>query len=89
VPTLTQTAALLYLGILQLGVAYFLFNAGMRHLSATAAVVTATLEAVLNPVWVFLGMGERPSAFALLGGTVILVTIVWYSLQPRREPGVL
>jgi DME family drug/metabolite transporter len=88
-PTLVQTAALLYLGIFQLGFAYFLFNAGMRHLSATAAVVTATLEAVLNPVWVFLGMGERPTPWALAGGAVILVTIVWYSLQPRRGSGVL
>jgi drug/metabolite transporter, DME family len=88
-PTLVQMGALLYLGIFQLGLAYFLFNAGMRHLSATAAVVTATLEAVLNPVWVFLGVGERPSAWALAGGIVILVTIVWYSLQPRRGSGVL
>ena len=81
--TLPQAGILLYLGVFQIGIAYLLFNAGMKHLSATAAVVTGTLEAVLNPVWVFLGIGERPSAWALLGGLLILGTIIWYSLPPR------
>ncbi len=90
-PTLGQGAALLYLGVFQIGLAYLLFNAGMRHLSATAAVVTGTLEAVLNPVWVFLGMGERPSPWALVGGLLILGTIAWYTLLPgpRRKPALL
>jgi drug/metabolite transporter (DMT)-like permease len=85
-PTLPQAGILLYLGVFQIGVAYLLFNAGMRHLSATAAVVTGTLEAVLNPVWVFLGIGERPSPWALLGGLMILGTIGWYTLFPRFRP---
>lgn len=85
-PTLVQGGILVYLGVFQIGLAYLLFNAGMRHLTATAAVVTGTLEAVLNPVWVFLGIGERPSAWALAGGLVILATISWYSLG-SRAPG--
>lgn len=84
--TLGQGGILLYLGVFQIGLAYLLFNAGMRHLSATAAVVTGTLEAVLNPVWVFLGIGERPSAWALVGGLLILGTIGWYTLVPRPRP---
>ncbi|WP_306591400.1 DMT family transporter [Geothrix sp. 21YS21S-4] len=89
VPTLPQAGILLYLGVFQIGIAYLLFNAGMKHLSATGAVVIGTLEAVLNPVWVFLGIGERPSAWALAGGLIILGTLVWYSTGqalPRREP---
>jgi drug/metabolite transporter (DMT)-like permease len=85
-PTAAQAGILLYLGVFQIGVAYLFFNAGMRHLSATAAVVTGTLEAVLNPIWVFLGMGERPSPWALLGGLMILGTIAWYTLLPGRRP---
>lgn len=81
-----QVGILLYLGIFQIGIAYLFFNAGMKHLSATAAVVTGTLEAVLNPIWVFLGLGERPSPFALVGGLLILGTIAWYSLAPLRRP---
>jgi len=37
------------------------------------------LEAVFNPVWVYLGVGERPSGFALAGGALLLGTVVWYN----------
>lgn len=84
VPTGRGVAALLYLGIFQIGIAYLLFNAGMAHLSATAAVVVGSLEAVLNPVWVFLGVGERPSSWALAGGGLVLGVIVWYGLSGQR-----
>jgi drug/metabolite transporter (DMT)-like permease len=88
-PTLPQGGILLYLGMFQIGIAYLLFNAGMKHLSATASLVMGTLEAVLNPVWVFIGVGERPSPWALVGGTLILGTILWYTLshRPRSAQG--
>ena len=77
--SLGQGTALLYLGIFQLGFSWMLFTAGMKYLSATAATITCMLEAVFNPIWVFLGMGERPSAYALLGGAVILGVVIWYN----------
>jgi drug/metabolite transporter (DMT)-like permease len=83
--TVPQAMALLYLGIFQIGIAYLLFNAGMRHLTATASVVVGTLEAVLNPVWVFLGIGERPSIWALVGGGVVIAVIAWYGLAGQKE----
>jgi len=84
----TQVLMLLYLGIFQLGIAYMFFTSGMRYLSATAALITCMLEAVFNPVWVFLGMGERPSGYAVAGGVVILGIILWYNLmkEPVPEP---
>ena len=84
--TPVQGAMLLYLGVFQLGIAYMLFTAGMRYLSATAALITCMLEAVFNPVWVFLGIGERPSAYALAGGLVILSVILWYNLHKAPVP---
>ena len=86
-PSLPQVGILLYLGVFQIGIAYLFFSAGMKHLSATVAVVTGTLEAVLNPIWVFIGLGERPTPWALAGGLMILGTIAWYSLGGRtRQP---
>ncbi len=76
-----QAAALLFLGIFQLGFAYLIFTAGMRYISATAAMIISMLEAIFNPVWVFLGIGERPSPSALAGAAVILGVILWYSLR--------
>ena len=86
-PTLPQGAILLYLGAFQIALAYLLFNAGMRRLSATVAVVTGTLEAVFNPIWVFLGTGERPSGWALLGGAIILGVIGWVGFGRKGEAG--
>ncbi|MDR3672209.1 MAG: DMT family transporter [Holophaga sp.] len=73
-----QLLAMVYLGVFQLGLSWMLFAAGMRFLSATAAVITCMLETVFNPLWVFLGMGERPSGFAMLGGMVMIGALVWY-----------
>jgi len=83
-----QALALLYLGVFQIGIGWMLFTAGTKYLSATAAMITCMLEAVFNPVWVFLGLGERPSGFALLGGAVVLGTVAWYNLNkgPAPEP---
>jgi len=87
--SLGQTAALAFLGIFQLGMAYLIFSAGMRYISATAAMIISMLEAVFNPIWVFLGVGERPSGSALAGAVVILGVILWYSLRsPEPEPPV-
>jgi drug/metabolite transporter (DMT)-like permease len=58
----------------------------MRYLSATAALITCMLEAVFNPVWVFLGTGERPSGFALAGGVVVLGVVAWYNLKKSAAP---
>jgi len=79
--TLPQGLALVCLGVFQLGFSWMLFTAGMKYLSATAAIITCMLEAVFNPVWVFLGCGERPSAYALLGGAVVLGVVAWYNLK--------
>lgn len=76
-----QAAALAFLGIFQLGLAYLIFTAGMRYVSATAAMIVSMLEAVFNPIWVFLGVGERPSAPAMAGAAVIIGVILWYSLK--------
>jgi hypothetical protein len=34
------------------------------------------IEPILNPVWVFIGIGERPSNYAILGGLIILAVSV-------------
>ena len=87
VPTPAHAGALLFLGVVQLGLAYFLFAQGMRSVSATAAGITSMLEAVFNPVWVFLGTGERPGPYALLGGCIILGVVLLYSLVDAGEHG--
>ncbi|GAC1299666.1 MAG: EamA family transporter [Myxococcales bacterium] len=76
--------SLLYLGIVQLGVAYLLFAKGLKRVPASEASLVSMLEPVFNPLWVFLGTGERPGPWALLGGAVVIGAVVARTLW--REP---
>jgi DME family drug/metabolite transporter len=73
-------AILALLGILQIGAAYALFVRGLRVVPATQASLTGMLEPVMNPLWVFLFLGERPSPYAIAGGIVVLAAIAWHTL---------
>lgn len=70
-----------YLGVVQIGVAYTLFTLGVaRGVRSLDAAIVAYVEPVLNPVWVFLLLGERPSGWALVGGAVIIAAVVAHTL---------
>jgi len=74
-----------YLGVVQLGIAYALFTEGMaRGVRSLDAGIICYIEPVLNPVWVFLVLGERPSRWALLGGTVIVAAVIAHMLLDAR-----
>ncbi|HTY40602.1 MAG TPA: DMT family transporter [Thermoanaerobaculia bacterium] len=68
------------LGVLQIGVAYALFVAGLRHITATEASLVGMLEPISNPIWVFLFLGESPGAYSVLGGAIVLGAIAWRTL---------
>ncbi|MEO6695781.1 MAG: DMT family transporter [Ignavibacteria bacterium] len=83
----TQMLILIYMGIFQIGISYIIFNEGIKYISATESMIIAMLEAVLNPVWVFLGVGEVPSAYAIAGAVIILLAIVWrnFFIKPGEK----
>ncbi len=87
--TATNTAIAAYLGIVQLGVAYTLLTLGIaRGVKSLDASVIGYIEPVLNPVWVFLFLGERPGTWALAGGAIIVAAVashtVWTAKQKRN-----
>lgn len=71
----TALTALLVLGVFQVGLAYVLFSKGSKLTSPVSASLIGLLEAVLNPVWVFLFYGEKIGRFALVGGVIILSAV--------------
>lgn len=83
-------AALVVLGVLQLGLAYFLYARALGRVTALEASLLPMMEPVLNPLWVFLALGEQPSALALLGGGVVLAAVsyrawvAWRDARPGR-----
>jgi drug/metabolite transporter (DMT)-like permease len=74
-----------YLGVVQLGIAYALFTEGMaRGVRSLDAGIICYIEPVLNPVWVFLVLGERPSRWAVLGGSIIVAGVIVHMLLDAR-----
>ncbi|HET9137193.1 MAG TPA: DMT family transporter [Candidatus Kapabacteria bacterium] len=67
-----EAGELAFLGILQIGVAYSLFTTGIHYVRALDALLLSMVEPVLNPVWVFIGIGETPTGWAIIGGMIIL-----------------
>jgi drug/metabolite transporter (DMT)-like permease len=83
-----DVAVILYLGIVQIGLAYVLVTRAIRHVPAFEATTVLLLEPVMNPIWAWMVQAERPGAWALAGGTVILsATLVNTWRQARRLRG--
>ncbi len=84
----TGVGGILFLGVFQIGFSSVLLARGIAKVSALDAMLLATLEPVLNPVWVYLGTGEAPSAAGLIGGAVIVAAVtargVAAGLEARR-----
>ena len=78
-------AVLLYLGIVQLGIAYLLFIRGVRRVPAAEASLISMLEPVLNPIWVLIGFGERPGPWAIGGGAIVIAAVLVRTLLPQPQ----
>jgi len=78
--------AIFALGILQLGIPYMLYGIAARNCSPLSCSLISFIEPLLNPVWVFLFNGETPGFYALLGGAIVLVTVVAYTVWSSKAP---
>jgi drug/metabolite transporter (DMT)-like permease len=73
--TAGEWATLLYLGVFQIALAYVCLSAAIRRLPALEILLLLLLEPVLNPVWTWMLIGERPGGWTILGGVIIVGAI--------------
>lgn len=82
-----------YLGVVQIGFAYLLFTLAMaRGIRSLDAGIIGYVEPVLNPIWVFLFIGEQPSRWALIGGVIIISSVIAHMMieaRSKRRPTLL
>lgn len=76
--------ALTLLGVVQLGVSYWLYARAIRHVTALEAVLIPVIEPILNPVWVLIAMGEKPGRLALVGGAIVLTAVTLRAVASVR-----
>jgi drug/metabolite transporter (DMT)-like permease len=82
--TITNWLIILYLGVFQIGFSFLFFSIAIKHVPALEATLISTLEPVLNPLWVFLFLGEKPGLFALAGGLIVLGGVALNALSSAR-----
>lgn len=81
VPLGPVTAAqIMFLGVFQIGVAYFLFQRSVQILRATEASLLTLLEPVACPLWAYLIIGDTPTGTTIAGGTLIVLTLALHSI---------
>ena len=84
--TIQNSLSILFLGIVQLGMASFLFSYGIKYVTAAESMLTASIEPILNPVWVLLIIGEKPAMTAITGGIIIVAAVLVSTI--RQTPAI-
>lgn len=77
-------AIIAFLGVFQIGLACVFYSAAIKHVRALESTLIVTLEPILNPVWVFLAVGEQPGAMALLGGALVVAGVALRAVLSAR-----
>ena len=80
-----EWATIVYLGVVQIGLAYVCLTAAMRRLPALEISLLLLIEPVLNPCWTWLVHGERPESWTLAGGAVILGATALRTVTSKAE----
>lgn len=64
------------LGVVQLGLGLIFFTIGARLISAAEMALISMLEVVLGPLWVWIGLQERPNVATVVGGAIVLLAVI-------------
>ena len=84
--SITDVSTIIFLGVFQIGIAYLLFTKGVAEgVRSLEASIVGFIEPLLNPVWVFIFIGERPSNWAILGGAIIISAVIVHTINSSRE----
>mgnify|MGYP000890750520 CR=1 FL=1 len=74
-------------GVTQGAVGMVLFGLGARRIPSADAALISALEGPLGPLWVFLALGIVPLPGTMIGGAIVIATVVGHILiESRRHP---
>lgn len=75
---------ILFLGIFQIGLSFILYSIAIKHIHVLEANIIVTLEPILNPIWVFLALGEVPGRLALVGCALVIGAVIYRAIISTR-----
>jgi drug/metabolite transporter (DMT)-like permease len=84
IPVLDGWIGLSLLGVLQLGVPFVIYAAAIKSVTSMEAVFVKGIEPILNPLLVYLVVGEKPGSFATAGALVVISVVTAKSFFTAR-----
>jgi drug/metabolite transporter (DMT)-like permease len=82
--TTVDVVTVLFLGIVQIGIAYLLLSRALKRVGALEASLLLMVEPALNPLWSWFVHGEAPGPWSLAGGGMIIGATVLKSVLDNR-----
>jgi drug/metabolite transporter (DMT)-like permease len=76
-------------GFGEFGLSLVLFTAGTRLVPTVEVALLGLVETALAPIWVWLAVGEAPGPRALVGGAIVLGTLLLYTIADWRRARVV
>jgi drug/metabolite transporter (DMT)-like permease len=74
-------------GLIILPISFYLLSYASRFTSAANVSMLMLLETVLGPFWVWLGVGEAPGIFGLIGGGIVIAALFYFLLRQKNVSG--
>jgi drug/metabolite transporter (DMT)-like permease len=82
--SLPHLGIIAYLGIFQIGLSFVLYSIAIKQVQALESTLILTLEPILNPLWVFLVIGETPGKLALIGSLFVIAAVTARAIVSTR-----
>jgi len=83
-----QLELIAVLGIVQFSAPYALFSYALKRIEAHRAALILLVETIFNPAFTYLVVGEAVPPATLIGGPLILLSVIgWLLLSARAVAG--
>ncbi len=83
-PAVIDWIVLLYLGVLQIGLSFVIYSTAIKYVAALEAILIQTIDPLLNPIWVWLIIGEAPGKWAIVGGAIVLTAVTLRNIYSSK-----
>ncbi len=72
-------------GTVQVGFGFAFVTLASRYIAAAQVTLLALIETVLGPVWVWLLINETPALATLIGGAIIIASVIAFALMALAD----
>ncbi len=85
VPTTNEWGALIFLALVTTAIGHTLFVSSFKHFSIGSVSILSSIQPIYGILLGILFLSEIPSINTLIGGTIILATVVIESVQSKKK----